>query len=73
MSFLPVHQVRRLALLGYVVGMALVLAALKFGPEIKGAHRWINLAGINIQPSEFVKPMFAVLCAFLLAEQHQHS
>ncbi len=67
-SFLPIRQVRRLALLGYLVGMALVLAALKFGPEIKGAHRWINLAGIGIQPSEFVKPAFVVLAAWAFSE-----
>ncbi|HKH96578.1 MAG TPA: putative lipid II flippase FtsW [Beijerinckiaceae bacterium] len=67
-SFLPIRQVRRLALLAYLVGMALVLAALKFGPEIKGAHRWINLAGIGIQPSEFVKPAFVVLAAWAFSE-----
>ena len=67
-SFLPLRHVRRLALLTYVVGMALVVAALKFGPEIKGAHRWISIGGIGIQPSEFVKPAFVVLAAWAFSE-----
>ncbi len=34
-----------------------------FGAEVKGARRWIILAGVNIQPSEFVKPAFVILIA----------
>ncbi|MFL5327001.1 MAG: FtsW/RodA/SpoVE family cell cycle protein, partial [Microvirga sp.] len=37
-SFLSLRHVRRLALLAYLIGMALVGAALQWGPEIKGAH-----------------------------------
>jgi cell division protein FtsW len=67
-SFLNLRYVRRIALLTYLLGMALVLLALKFGPEIKGAHRWINIAGIGLQPSEFVKPAFVVIAAWAFAE-----
>ena len=67
-SFLSLRHVRRLALLAYVIGMALVAAALQWGPEIKGAHRWISIAGIGLQPSEFVKPAFVVLAAWAFAE-----
>jgi cell division protein FtsW len=45
-----------------------VLAAFQFGPEIKGAHRWIMLAGIGVQPSEFVKPAFVILTAWGFSE-----
>ena len=38
------------------------------GSEIKGAVRWIHLAGITIQPSEFLKPAFAVVVAWMFAE-----
>ena len=31
------------------------------GVEIKGARRWIALPGMSIQPSEFLKPCFAVV------------
>ncbi len=67
-SFLSLRHVRRLALLAYLIGMALVGAALQWGPEIKGAHRWISVAGIGLQPSEFVKPAFVVLAAWAFAE-----
>ena len=37
------------------------------GTEIKGATRWISLGGLSIQPSEFVKPAFAVIAAWMFA------
>jgi cell division protein FtsW len=67
-SFLSLRHVRRLALFVYLVGMALVLLAFQFGPEIKGAHRWIMLGPLGIQPSEFVKPAFVVLAAWAFSE-----
>jgi cell division protein FtsW len=67
-SFLSLRHVRRLALLAYAVSMVLILLAFQFGPEIKGAHRWILLGGIGIQPSEFMKPSFVVLSAWAFSE-----
>ena len=37
------------------------------GSEIKGATRWISIFGISLQPSEFLKPSFAVVAAWLFA------
>jgi cell division protein FtsW len=67
-SFLSPRQIRRLALGVFVVSFALVVATLFVGAEVKGARRWIVLAGMNIQPSEFLKPSFVVLTAWLFAE-----
>ncbi|QFU17129.1 FtsW/RodA/SpoVE family cell cycle protein [Microvirga thermotolerans] len=67
-SFLSLRHVRRLALFIYLVGMALILLAFQFGPEIKGAHRWIMIGPLGIQPSEFVKPAFVVLAAWAFSE-----
>ena len=50
---------------------ALLLTAmtLVFGSEIKGARRWMSSADrAPLQPSEFLKPCFAVVAAWLLAE-----
>jgi cell division protein FtsW len=63
-SFMPPRYVRRAALLIYVVGMGLVVAALIYGVEVKGAKRWI----FSIQPSEFVKPAFVILAAWAFSE-----
>jgi cell division protein FtsW len=46
----------------------MVVATLYFGAEIKGARRWLIILGINIQPSEFLKPAFVILTAWLFAE-----
>lgn len=67
-SFLPPRLVRRTALLLYVVGMALVVATLLFGAEVKGSRRWLTILGQTIQPSEFVKPAFVVLAAWAFSE-----
>ncbi len=68
-SLLDARRVRRMALAVLVGGIALMVAAFLFGPEIKGAHRWIDIGPINIQPSEFVKVAFVVIAAWLLSEQ----
>lgn len=62
--------VRRLAAIGYVV-FYILLASVEFiGSEIKGAHRWISFGGITVQPSEILKPFFAVLSAWLLTRNY---
>jgi cell division protein FtsW len=67
-SFLSPRHLRRIALIVFAVSMALVVATILFGAEVKGARRWIVIAGVNIQPSEFVKPAFVILVAWLLGE-----
>jgi cell division protein FtsW len=68
-SLQPPRTIRRIAVIGF--GISLVLLALTFvvGVEIKGARRWINLPGLSLQPSEFIKPTFAVVAAWLFSEQ----
>jgi cell division protein FtsW len=63
-SFLSPRHVRRAALVVFVLGMALIVAALLFGHEVKGARRWI----FGVQPSEFIKPAFVVLSAWAFSE-----
>ena len=67
-SMLTTGWARRISLLTFFVGLAAMVAALFVGPEIKGAHRWLDLGPVNVQPSEFVKPAFAVTAAWFLAE-----
>ncbi|HIJ63703.1 MAG TPA: putative lipid II flippase FtsW [Rhodospirillaceae bacterium] len=68
-SLLPPRQIRRLAAVGFLGAMLLMAATLMLGQEIKGATRWVSLAGITIQPSEFIKPTFAVVAAWMFTEQ----
>jgi cell division protein FtsW len=67
-SFLSPRQVRRTAMILLLVSLALMVLALFFGAEVKGSRRWISLAGLSIQPSEFMKPAFVVVCAWLFSE-----
>jgi cell division protein FtsW len=67
-SLLSPRSVRRLALVGCAVSLALTFMTLVHGVEIKGARRWIALPGLSLQPSEFLKPCFAVVAAWLIAE-----
>lgn len=62
------RHIRRSALIMFGVSVVLIVATLLFGAEVKGARRWIVLFGVNIQPSEFAKPAFVILLAWLLSE-----
>jgi cell division protein FtsW len=67
-SFLDARQVRRMSIVMLVVMLVLMVLVLYVGIEVKGARRWVSLAGLSIQPSEFLKPAFVVICAWLFAE-----
>ena len=71
-SLLNHRQARLAALATLVISVLLLWATLRFGTEVKGARRWISFAGQSIQPSEFVKPAFAVLGAWLFSESMIH-
>ncbi|MCF6112669.1 putative lipid II flippase FtsW [Mesorhizobium muleiense] len=67
-SFLESRQIRRMALAMLCITLVLMVAVLYIGVEVKGARRWVSLAGVSLQPSEFLKPAFVVICAWLFAE-----
>lgn len=67
-SLLGPRTIRHLAMFGLIVGLVLLIYTITSGVEIKGARRWIDLPGISIQPSEFVKPCFAVVSGWLFAQ-----
>jgi cell division protein FtsW len=60
--------VRRTALIVYLVALAMVLGTLVFGAEVKGSRRWLNIAGVALQPSEFLKPAFVIVAAWAFSE-----
>jgi cell division protein FtsW len=68
MSMLNPVAVRRIAVLGFAVSFV-ALALLPFlGTDFgKGAMRWYSLGFVSFQPSEFLKPGFVVLAAWLMA------
>lgn len=69
LSLLTAREVRRFSLGLFLVSLALLVLVLALGPEVKGARRWLSLAGVSVQPSEFIKPTLVVLFGWMLAER----
>lgn len=70
-SLFPVVAIRRMAVLGFCASVFLMLLVPFFGIDTKGAYRWINILGMSIQPSEFMKPCFAIVMAWVCAENQR--
>lgn len=68
-SLLDPLSIRRLAVIGFAGAFLATLATLVIGAEVKGASRWIWLGPFSLQPSEFLKPCFAVFAAWMFAER----
>lgn len=66
-SFLSPRQLWRFSIC--VLGMSFIAMGLTLisGDEIKGAKRWLSLFGFSLQPSEFAKPAFVVVTAWLIS------
>jgi len=71
LSMLSPRDVRRVALATFIGSVVLLCLTFVIGVEIKGARRWINFGGFSLQPSEFIKPSFAVVAAWLFAQQRK--
>ncbi len=70
-SMLEVRNIWRLSTIVLAGGLLLMVFILFSGSEVKGAQRWIQLPGFSLQPSEFVKPAFAVVAAWLIAKHKE--
>lgn len=66
LSLQRLKTIRRIAIIGYALTLILMMFTLFAGYETKGASRWIRLFGFSLQPSEFIKPTFVVVSAWLL-------
>jgi cell division protein FtsW len=72
LSFLSPRQVRRTALVILCISFILMVLVLFVGTEVKGSRRWVDIFGVSIQASEFMKPAFIVICAWLFSERARH-
>ncbi|UAK26445.1 peptidoglycan glycosyltransferase FtsW [Sphingomonas nostoxanthinifaciens] len=67
-SMLPKVLARRFALAGAAIFfLMLVMVPVMGGAEKNGAQRWIYFGPIQVQPSEFLKPLFVVAVAWMLS------
>jgi cell division protein FtsW len=67
-SMMSPALVRRLGILGFAGAFVLVMLLPLVGEDHgKGAVRWLSLGGFSLQPSEFLKPGFVIVTAWLMA------
>jgi cell division protein FtsW len=66
-SMLAKPTARRLSILGAAVFTILLFLVPIIGFEVNGARRWLDAGFTQVQPSEFLKPMFIVTIAWLLS------
>ena len=69
-SLMPPILIRRFAVFGFCASLVLMLSTLIIGLEVNGAQRWLRVGPFSIQPSEFIKPFFVVVAAWMFASQN---
>ena len=72
-SRIPVSFWYRMAWPFYSASIVLLLSVLVIGQEVNGARRWINIAGIQFQPSEVAKFTQILLFARLTRRYGQNA
>lgn len=72
-SFFSVNTVKRFAIIGFFLSLAALMLVFFWGYEVKGAKRWLSIAGLSFQPSEFAKSFFTVLTAWVLSIKYEEA
>ena len=68
LSMLSPAMVRRIGVLGFAVSLVALMLLPVLGTDFgKGAVRWFSLGFASVQPSEFLKPGFIIVTAWLMA------
>jgi cell division protein FtsW len=68
LSFLNKKNARRAAFILFGLALVAMVATMFVGYEAKGSRRWISLGFFSLQASEFLKPGFVVVAAWLFSE-----
>lgn len=66
-SMLPKQAARRMAIYGAILFVILLMLVPLIGTNVNGAQRWLGSGAFRFQPSEFLKPFFAVTLAWILS------
>jgi len=68
-TFLSRRGIIRLSLVGFILCLIMLLLVMLFGPDKNGASRWLIIGNASIQPSEFIKPFFVIITAYLISNK----
>lgn len=71
LSSLEKKWIKRIGIIGFVISIISLILVKFYGYEVKGAVRWMRIAGFSYQPSEFMKPFFAVVTGWILSLKYQ--
>ncbi len=66
-SMYPREQARRLGIAAFGLFFVLLMLVPVLGKEVNGAQRWIGYGAASLQPSEFLKPFYAIAMAWILS------
>ena len=67
LSFFSIINARRIGVIALIGTILLLFVVMFAGVEVKGAMRWLRLGPFSLQPSEFVKPGFIILAAWMFS------
>jgi cell division protein FtsW len=71
-SMMTPTQVRRLGVIGFAGAFLAIMLLPMFGTDFgKGAVRWFSFGFASVQPSEFLKPGFVIMAAWMMAAAHE--
>jgi cell division protein FtsW len=73
MSMASPNIVKRMSVGLLLLALLLMVLTLTIGEERNGAQRWLSVAGMSLQPSEFLKPALIVFVAWMFSEQNRAS
>ncbi|MCH9845565.1 MAG: FtsW/RodA/SpoVE family cell cycle protein [Alphaproteobacteria bacterium] len=63
------RMIKRIAVYMLLMSFMMLIFVNFWGESFNGSHRWLRVFGLTLQPSEFVKPAFAIIAAWLLTMQ----
>jgi cell division protein FtsW len=66
MTSLTREQIKSGSFILFAIAYVGIMLTFVMGAEVKGAKRWIEIAGQSIQPTEFMKPALILITAALL-------
>ena len=66
-SMCPREKARRIAVYGFCIVFVLLVLVPALGREVNGSRRWIGPGFAGLQPSEFLKPFYAVTMAWIIS------
>jgi cell division protein FtsW len=71
LSSIDKKWVKRIGIIGFLFSILMLILVKFYGYEVKGATRWISIGGFSYQPSEFIKPFFAIVTGWVLSLRYE--